>query len=144
MVPALIGIVALAAGIAIGFVVRKTVAGSNAQSAESRAQKVVLEAEREAETLVRQSLQEVKTEIAGMRKEAEEDVRMRREELVGRERRLTQAEEQLERKLGDTERRTSELEDRDAKLHYVREQLEKATEAHRAKLDRTAAMTADH
>jgi ribonucrease Y len=143
MVPALIGIAALAAGIAIGFVVRKTMAVSNAQSAESRAQKVVLDAEREAETVVRQSLQEVKAEIAGMRKEAEEDVRIRREEIVGRERRLTQAEEQLERKLADVERRTSELEDRDAKLHYVREQLEKATEAHRAKLERIAAMTAD-
>ena len=143
MVPALIGTVALAAGIAIGFIVRKTMAVSNAQSAESRAQKVVLEAEREAETVVRQSLQEVKAEIAGMRKEAEEDVRTRREEIGGRERRLTQAEEQVERKLADVERRTSELEDRDAKLHYVREQLEKATEAHRAKLERIAAMTAD-
>ena len=53
MVPAIVGAVALALGVAIGFVVRKTIAGSQAQSAEARAQKVILEAEREAERLTR-------------------------------------------------------------------------------------------
>ncbi len=143
MVPTIVGTVALAIGVAIGFLVRKMMAVSNAQSAEARAQKVVLEAEREAETVVKRSLQEVKDEISGMRREAEEDVRLRREELLARERRMTQAEQQLEKNVAEADRRIAELQDRDDKLHYVREQLEKATEAHRAKLEKIAALTAD-
>ena len=49
MVPVVVGIVALAVGIAAGFLIRKTMAASDAQSIEARAQKALLEAEREAD-----------------------------------------------------------------------------------------------
>ncbi len=75
MVPVLVGVVALALGVAIGFVIRKAVARSQAESAEGRAQKVILEAEREAERLTREALVEAKDEIGALRRETEEDVR---------------------------------------------------------------------
>jgi ribonuclease Y len=64
MEPVVVGIVALAVGAGLGFLVRKAVAQSQAQSAEARAQKVVLEAEREAERLTREALVEAKDEIS--------------------------------------------------------------------------------
>jgi ribonucrease Y len=132
----------LALGAAAMYVVRGVIAAQNTQSAESRARHVVLDAEREAETVVKQSLTEVKDEIAGMRREAEEDARVRREELARQERRMAQAEEDLRAKLAAADRRATDLDDRDEKLHYVREQLERATQLHTAQLERIAAMTA--
>jgi ribonuclease Y len=142
MVPVVVGVLGVAVGAGAMYLVRKSMAAQNAQSAESRAQRVVLDAEREAETVVKESLGEVKQEIAAMRREAEEDVRARRDEIGRQERRMTQTEEELRVKVADIERRRSELDDRDAKLHYVREQLERATELHKAQLEKIAAMTA--
>jgi ribonucrease Y len=141
MAPLIAGLVALVAGVAIGFVVRKTMAQSQAQSAESRAQKVVLDAEREAEQVVRTALVEVKDEIGAMRREAEEEVRTRRDAVKQQEGRLTQKEESLERKLSELERRSAEMDDRDSQLQKVRQHLEHATEQHRQRLEIVAQMT---
>jgi ribonuclease Y len=141
MEPVIAGLVALVAGVAVGFFVRKAMAQTQAQSAESRAQKVVLDAEREAEQVVRTALVEVKEEIAAMRREAEEEVRARRDELSRQESRLTQKEESLERKLADLDRRSAEMDDRDLQLQKVRQHLEQAADQHRQRLETVAQMT---
>jgi ribonucrease Y len=141
MIPVLIGLAGLGIGVAIGFVVRKTMAASNAQSIETRAQKLLLEAEREADSATKQALQETKAEVAAIRRDVEEDVRARREEVARLERRMTEGEEDLRTKTAKVEARSAELAEREEKLTYVREQLEKATEVHRAQLEKIAAMT---
>jgi len=141
MVPVLVGCAALLVGIAAGFYLRKAMAISNAQSVEAKAQKLLLDAEREADVTVKRSLQDVKDEIGAMRRDAEEDVRLRREEVGRAESRLTQAEEELRRRASAVEDRATELEERDRKLQFVREQLERATEVHRAELEKIAGMT---
>jgi ribonuclease Y len=141
MAPVVAGVVALVLGLGVGYLVRKAMAQSQAQSAESRAQKVVLDAEREAEQVVRQALVEVKDEIGAMRREAEEEVRTRREELSRQETRLNQKEETLERKLGDLDRRAAEMDDRELQLQKVRQHLEHAAEQHRQRLESVAQMT---
>jgi ribonuclease Y len=141
MVPVLVGIAALFVGIAVGFLIRKTIGMSNAQSVEAKAHKLLLEAEREADVTVKRSLQDVKDEIAAMRRDAEDDVRLRREEVARSEARLTQAEEEQRRRAKTLEDRATELEERDEKLQFVREQLERATEVHRAELEKIAGMT---
>ncbi len=139
---AIAAIVAAAAGVVVGFLVRAAVAQSKAQSAEARAQRVVLDAQKEAEKIVREALVEVKQEIGGMRRDADEEIRARREEIKRQEERLGQREESLERKLVEVERRAEELDDRDRKLKRIREQLEQAAEQHRAQLEAVARMTA--
>ncbi len=141
MVPVLVGVLALAAGIAAGILIRKTIAASNAQSIEARAQKTLLEAEREADATRMQSIQQAREEAATIRREAEEDVRSRREETARFERRMIETEEEVRKQSAAVERRSAELEERDQKLQFVREQLEKATEQHRAQLERIANMT---
>ncbi len=141
MEPVVVGIVALAAGVGIGFLVRKAVAQSQAQSAEARAKKAVLEAEREAERLTREALVEAKDEIGALRREAEESLRSRREEVERQEQRLEAREEGLERRGQELEERASELTDRDKTLQMVRQQLEQAAEQHRTQLETIARMT---
>jgi ribonuclease Y len=137
-----VGIVALALGVAIGFLVRKAVAQSRAQSAEARAQKVILEAEREAERLTREALVEAKDEIGALRRDAEEDLRSRREEVKRQEERFADKERAIDRKLDEADKRSTELDDRDGKLQMVRQQLEHAAEQHRRRLEEIARMTA--
>ena len=142
MDPLLTALGGLILGAAIMDAVRRSMAAQNVQSAESRARRVEQDAERQAETVVKQALLEVKEEIAAMRREAEEDVHVRREELTRQEGRISRSEQDLAAKLEAVERRSADLDDRDEKLHFVREQLERATELHKAKLERIAAMTA--
>jgi ribonuclease Y len=142
MTVALVGVIALAIGVIVGVLVRKMIATGQAQSAESRAQKVVLDAQRQAETIVREALVEVKDEIAGMRKEAEVDVRTRREEIQRREGTITQREEALERRASELERFGAELDSRAESLSSVRVELEHAAEKHRQRLESVAQMTA--
>jgi ribonuclease Y len=139
--PLLVGAVALTAGVAAGIFIRKMIAASNAQSIEARAQKTLLEAEREADAQRIQAIQQAREEASTIRREAEEDVRARREETARFERRMLEAEEDVRRQGASLDRRAAELEGRDQKLQYVREQLEKATEQHRAQLERIANMT---
>jgi ribonuclease Y len=142
MTAIVVGAVALIVGILVGVLVRKMIAAGQAQSAESRAQRVILDAQREAETVVRQARADVKDEIAGIRREAEVDVRTRREEVQRRESTLAQREEALDNKLTEAGRRDKELDDRDRALASVRAELERAAEVHRQRLEAVAHMTA--
>jgi ribonuclease Y len=139
---AVVGVVALAVGVAIGFLVRKAVAQSQALSAEAKSRQLVLEAEREAERLTREALVQAKDEIGALRREADEDLRPRRDEVKRQEERLVQKEQTIDRKLDDVDKRASELDDRDEKLQMVRQQLEHAADQHRKRLEEIAQMTA--
>jgi ribonuclease Y len=133
---------ALIVGIAIGFVIRKVAGGRRVADAESRARQLVADAEREAETTVRDSLVEVKDEIAAMRRQAEEDIRTRGKELRARETRFTQREEGLERKLGELQHQEKALSERGRRLDATRQELTRAAEQHRGELERVARLTA--
>jgi ribonucrease Y len=137
-----VGVVALAVGFGVGFLVRKVLAQTQAESAEARAQKVILEAEREAERLTREALVEAKDEIGALRKDTEEEFRTRREEVKRLEERLSQKDQAVEAKIDELGRRAEELDDRDRTLQMVRQQLEHAAEQHRKRLEQVAQMTA--
>jgi ribonuclease Y len=104
---AVVGVVALAVGVAIGFLVRKAVAQSQALSAEAKSRQLVLEAEREAERLTREALVQAKDEIGALRREADEDLRPRREEVKRQEDRLAQKEQSIDSKLDEVDKRAS-------------------------------------
>ncbi len=135
------GLLGLVAGAAVGFVVRNTIGASNARSAESQAKKLLLDAEEEAARSRAQALTESKDEAARVRRETEEDLKHRREEVARLERRITETEADLRERGQRMDARTAELKEREDKLTFVREQLEKATEQHKVQLERIAGMT---
>ena len=141
MVPVLTGIAGLLLGFGVGFLYRKSMAATNAHSIEARAQKMLLDAEREAGEVVARSRHDAKEEAATMRREVDEDLRARRDEIGRQERRMAAAEADLRAKGERVDARAEELSERDEKLTYVRSQLEKATELHRAQLERIAGLT---
>jgi ribonucrease Y len=141
MVPILTGIAGLVLGFAAGFLYRKSVAAANAQSIEARAEKLLIDSEREAAISSARVVSEAKEEIAVLRREADDDLRGRREEVGRQERRMGAAEIDLKTKMQRADDRAADLEEREEKLTYVRMQLEKATELHRAQLEKIASMT---
>ena len=135
------GLLGLMVGGVAGFVVRNTIGASNARSAEAQATKLLLEAGEEAARTRAAGLQESKDEAARMRRETEEDLKHRREEVGRLERRITETEADLRERGQRIDARTAELKEREDKLTFVREQLEKATDQHKAQLERIAGMT---
>jgi ribonuclease Y len=142
MLTVLVAVVAVALGAAAALASRKYLVSGRVQDAEARAAKLMADAELEAESKVRQALLEVKQEISGMRREAEEDVRLRREEIKKQEERLTRREDGAEAKLSELGRREQELQRTEKGLARVREELERGGQEQRKELERIGRLTA--
>jgi ribonuclease Y len=141
MIPALTAIGGLLLGFAAGFFYRKSVAATNAMSVEARTQKLLLDSQREADAAAQRTLQEAKDEIAALRRETEDDLRGRRDEVARQERRMAESEEDLRTRVTKIQARADELEEREDKLTYIRTQLERANELHVARMEKIAGMT---
>ena len=141
MIPALTAVAGLVLGFVAGFLYRRSVGASNALSVEARAQTLLLDSQREADAAAQHTLQQAKDEVASMRREAEDDLRGRRDELARQERRMADADEDLKAKVVKADVRAGELEEREDKLTYIRTQLERANELHVARMEKIAGMT---
>jgi ribonuclease Y len=142
MTVAVASIVALLAGVAIGFAIRKILGTRAISTAEVRARKLVTDAEREAEDTLRRSLNEVKEDIAAMRREAEQDIRARREEARRREQSLEKREASIESKTNQIGKADRTLQEREKRLEQTQRELERSREEQRRELERVARMTA--
>ncbi|MGH2740784.1 MAG: ribonuclease Y [Actinomycetota bacterium] len=142
MTIALAALAALAVGALVGYFLRQRLASRTLTTAESRARKLVADAEQEAQETLGRSMKELREETATMRRDAEEDLRARREEVKRQEERLTQQESTLDEKTAEVEKRGRAVEKQDRLLERGREDLDRLTEQHRHDLERVAAMTA--
>jgi ribonucrease Y len=148
MTAAIVGIVALIVGVGAGFLIRNAIARSGATTLERQAehrivqadQKLVAAQEEAAQTL-RRALEEAKEDAGKVRRDAEDDVKARRDEISRLERRISETEDELRGRTRKIEERVEELDERDTKLQEVRERLEKAAEEQRTRLERIAGMT---
>ena len=148
MTAVIVGVVALIAGGAAGFLIRTTMARSSATTLERQAeqklvqadQKLVASQEDAAQTL-RKAIEDAKMDASQIRRDAEEDVKARRDEIARLERRISETEDELRGRTRKLDERVLELTERDEKLQEVRARLEKAAEQHRVQLERVAGMT---
>src|SRR5664279_6041757 len=74
-------VVALAAGVAAGYLIRRSAVDNRLKGAQGEAQSVLRDAQREAETVVKEARLEAKEELHRVRSEVEGDLRERRLEL---------------------------------------------------------------
>ena len=142
MTEVVVGIAALVAGAAGGLAVYRAIASRRVETAESRAAKLVADAEQEAESKVRQALMEVKDEISGMRREAEADVKVRREEIKRGEERLSRREEATEAKMAELAAREQKIDRADREMGKLRAEAERLTAEQRRELERVSRLTA--
>ena len=148
MIPVIVGVVALAAGVVVGFLIRANIAKSSANTLEAQARQKSIEADeklvkadQEAAAVLRRANEDAKSEAAQVRRDAEDDVKSRRDEIARLERRISESEEDLRERTRKLDQRGAELDERDGILHDARMQLEKAADQHRTQLERVAGMT---
>jgi ribonuclease Y len=134
-------VVALAAGAAAGYLVRRYFVDTRLKGAQGEAQRVLRDAEREAETTVKEARLEAKEELQKVRAEVEADLRERRVELKTSEERVAQREEQLERRSTELERRDQQVFEREAQAAVLAEQLKDAHAQQTAVLERISGLT---
>jgi len=103
----LIGIVALGIGVLAGFLIRRFTSEAKLESVRGQANRILQDADKDAQSKVKEALLEAKDEIYKTRQEAETDVKQRREEVIRVEQRLEKRDETLDRRdqaVGDRER----------------------------------------
>ena len=136
-------IVALAVGLAIGFILRKVGAERKIGSAEEQAKKILEDAIKNAENAKKESIISAKEEIFQLKKEADRDINERRKEVSRQERRNTQKEETLDAKLEKIEKKEALLAEKLADADKVREEVNKTLQGQLAMLEKIAGLTSE-
>ncbi|HHU17533.1 MAG TPA: ribonuclease Y [Clostridiales bacterium] len=112
----IIAIIALAFGLLVGYIFRKTVGEREIGSAEQKARNLILDAENRSETIKKEITLEAKEEAHRMRSEVEREIRERRAEIQRAEKRLIQKEEAIDRKTENLERKEESITKKEQEL----------------------------
>jgi ribonuclease Y len=112
------------------------------QSIKDAEEKAALIVER-ARTQQKDLILEAKDEKLRLQREAEEEARVKRQELNNLERRLLQRDEQIDQRADMLEQRDRKLVDRERELDKTREELAKAQQEHIAALEQVSQLTAE-
>jgi len=132
-------LVALLVGAGIGYVIYTILAQQRVRSAESTAQKLVLEAQaKEKEILL-----DAKDEALKIRNTAEAENKERRAEIQRQEKRVQQKEESLDRKSDNFERKERQIAQKEQKLDELREQVDEIRQQQAVSLERIAELSRD-
>ena len=138
-----IGVIALAIGSFVGFIIRKKIGESKIGSAEEEAKRILNESSKNADARKKELLLEAKEETLRLRNEAERELKERRAEVTRMERRLNQKEENLDKKTETLERKTEQLEEKLKANDALKEQINGVLSQHLAKLEEISGYTAE-
>jgi ribonucrease Y len=149
----LIGVLALALGIAVGILIYRKQTTNVLGSARHQASALVEDARREAETIRKEAGVEARDEALKLRQAAETDLararhdgeaerRSRGEEVKRREDRLLAREEAFDAKAEGLDRREAGLHEREELLRTRQAELDQAMAEHSDRLEQIAGMTA--
>ncbi len=139
VVALLVGVIALAAG----YFLRKYVGEARIASAEQEAEKILQEANRNAEATKKEAQVEVKDQLHQMRVETEAELKERRTEVLQLEKRLVQREESLDETARELGKREQSVIDREGHYRRVLEEAEEAKKEQELRLEEIARLTRD-
>ncbi|OGF31528.1 ribonuclease Y [Candidatus Falkowbacteria bacterium RIFOXYD2_FULL_35_9] len=132
----LLTVIGLAIGLALGYVIRKTIAQSKANSIEAKTQ---LQLE-EAKNKEREILLKAKDKSLQIIEEAKKDEVSRRRELNNVQSRLEKREELFDKKLLELESKQTKIQDRAKEVEQIKEQIKKIKQDQLNKLERIAGL----
>ncbi|HML38140.1 MAG TPA: ribonuclease Y [Bacillota bacterium] len=139
----LIGIVALAFGLLVGYIFRKNVGEKAIGSAEQKAKNIILDAENRSETIKKEITIEAKEEAHRMRSEVEREIRERRAEIQRSEKRLIQKEEAIDRKTENLEKKEEGITQKEQTLIDKQHELDGFIAKQIEELERISGYTVD-
>lgn len=120
-------IVGAGIGIALGYLLRRYIAEKKVQDAEAKAREIAEQAKKEAQDKRREAELEAKDLLYRMRQDFEAQTQDRRQEIANLEKRLTQKEENIDRRLQLLENKEKEMEQRQENIKR-QEDVQKAKE----------------
>ena len=127
--------------IPIGGLIRKKVAESKIQSAESEAKRLMESVKIEAENLKKEELIKAKEEVLQIRNELDQEIKERRGDIQTQERRLIQKEESLEKRISVFDGKEKELERKFAENEQKKVELEEVYNKQLEELQRISGLT---
>jgi ribonuclease Y len=137
VVLAVVAVIAIAAGFAVGFFARSMWASTAIRTAQDKSARILAEARAQQKDLILQA----KDEQVRLAREADEDARAKRNDLSGLERRLLQRDEQLDQRADMLEERDRKLLGRERELDTTREELARAREEQISALEKVSNMS---
>ena len=138
-----VGVVCLILGGLLGIIYRKKVAEAKIGTAEQKAQELVAEGEKQAETLKKEALLSAKEEIMRQKNDMEQEIKERRSEVSRTESRLSKKDENLDRKSEQLDKKNEQLDKKLKECDTVREQIDETLAEHLKTLERVSGYTAE-
>ena len=149
-----IAIVALALGVLLGLVFASKSASGKLSIAKNEADKIVDDANKQAESIKKETLLSAKEEALQLKRQAndeiernkrfaEEENNQRKSELRERENRLTQREESLDRRNDSLDRREHQLSSEAGQIEKKQREVDALLEKHTDELERISGLTVD-
>ncbi len=126
-----------------GYTYRKKIAEGKLNDAETVAERIISDAEKETETIKKVKLVEAREEAQKLRGEAEKEYKERRLEVQKFEKRVLQKEETLDKKISQIEEKDARYNDKFRKLDEKESKIDELVEAQQAKLEEISALTLD-
>jgi len=139
----IIGVVALLAGLAAGYVYRKNIAEKKIGRAEETVVKLIEDAQKKAEAIRKETVLEAKEEVHKLRNEFDKETKERRNEQAKLERRLLQREESLDKKNDAVEQKEQQLDRKLKDVSKTKEDISKLRDQQIEQLERIADLTSD-
>ena len=127
--------------IPVGVLIRKRIAESKIQSAESEAKRLIENVKIEAESLKKEELIKAKEEVLKIRNDLDQEIKERRGDVQAQERRLIQKEENLEKKVALFDSKEKELERKFADNEAKKQELEKLYSQELEEIQRISGLT---
>lgn len=117
-------ILCLLAGAGIGYVIRLKMHEKSFAKTKQESEKIIADAEAEAEKTKRESIKEAKQEITALKQDADKDIRERKSVVVELENKLNQREDSLDRRSSNLDRREEMLNTKETKIDEKKAELE--------------------
>jgi ribonuclease Y len=105
----LIGMIAFVIGFAIAYWVKGIIVAQKVKAAEKETSRILEDAKRRSETLIKEAQLEVKDKLFKMKSDFDADTKETKDELKEKEQRLIQKEENIDRKIDQFERRERDI-----------------------------------
>lgn len=138
-----IGIICIAAGSFMGYIIRKRVGEAEIGTAEEEAARILEEGRKEAESAKKEALIEAKEGIMSQRNDFEREMKERRAEINRLENRISKKEENLDKKSESLEKKNDQLDKRIKENEALKEQIQETLVMHQVRLEEISGITAE-
>lgn len=146
----LIGMIAFVLGFAIAYWVKGIIVAQKVRAAERETSRILEDAKRRSETLIKEAQLEVKDKLFKMKSDFDADTKETKNELKEKEQRLIQKEENIDRKIDQFERRERDILRKEKKLGIKEEEIGRTKikyneliEEQKRQLEKISGLTAD-